>query len=117
MSLVLSGLQWSSCLVYLDDTIFMGKTFEEHLKNLDLVFSRIRDAGLKIKPERCSLLKEEVRYLGHIMSKDGIAADPEKTAKVQHWPIPASAKEVQQWPITTIGLYRTLLTLLNRYTN
>eukprot|EP00731_Ephydatia_muelleri_P029144 Em0020g788a len=51
MSLVLSGLQWSSCLVYLDDIIFMGKTFEEHLKNLDLVFSRIRDAGLKIKPE------------------------------------------------------------------
>ena len=97
MSLVLSGLQWSSCLVYLYDIIVMGKTFEEHLKNLDLVFSRIRDAGLKLKPEKCSLLKEEVRYLGHIVSKDGIAADPQKTAKVQHWPIPASAKEVQQF--------------------
>ena len=51
MSMVLSGLQWSSCLVYLDDIIVMGKTFEEHLKNLDLVFSRIRDTGLKSKPE------------------------------------------------------------------
>ncbi|KAL5493702.1 hypothetical protein EMCRGX_G014921 [Ephydatia muelleri] len=75
----------------------MGKTFEEHLKNLDLVFSRILDAGLKIKPEKCSLLKEEVRYVGHTVSKDDIAADPEKTAKVQHLPIPASAKEVQQF--------------------
>ena len=59
MSLVLSGFQWSSCLVYLDDMIVMGKTFEEHLKNLDLVFSCIREAGLKIKLEKCSLLKEK----------------------------------------------------------
>ena len=95
MSLVLSDLQWTSCLVYLDGIIVMGKTFEEHLKNLDLVFSCIRDEGLKLKPEKCSL--EEVRYLVHIVSKDGIAADPEKTAKVQYWPIPASAKEVQQF--------------------
>eukprot|EP00731_Ephydatia_muelleri_P000005 Em0001g5a len=45
MSLVFSGFQWSSCLVYLDDMIVMGKTFEEHLKNLDLVFSCIREAA------------------------------------------------------------------------
>ena len=47
ISLVLSGLQWSSCLVYLDDIIVMGKTFVEHLQNVDLVFLRIRGAGLK----------------------------------------------------------------------
>ena len=76
MDIVLTGLQWTSCLVYLDDIIVLGRTFTEHLSNLGSVFSRIRDAGLKIKPEKCSFLKEKVKYLGHIVSKEGIAADP-----------------------------------------
>ncbi|KAL5475730.1 hypothetical protein EMCRGX_G025580 [Ephydatia muelleri] len=91
------GLQWTSCLVYLDDIIVLGRTFTEHLSNLGSVFSRIHDAGLKIKPEKCSFLKEKVKYLGHIVSKEGIAADPEKTATVKAWPTPTSTKEVQQF--------------------
>ena len=97
MDIVLTGLQWTSCLVYLDDIIVLGQTFTEHLSNLGSVFSRIRDAGLKIKPEKCSFLKEKVKYLGHIVSKEGIAADPEKTATVKTWPTPTSTKEVQQF--------------------
>ena len=97
MDIVLTGLQWTSCLVYLDDIIVLGRTFTEHLSNLGSVFSRIRDAGLKIKPEKCSFLKEKVKYLGHIVSKEGIAADPEKTATVKTWPTPTSTKEVQQF--------------------
>ena len=106
--------------LYLDNIIVMGKTFEKHLKNLDLVFSRIRDAGLKIKPEKCSLLKEEVCYLGHIVSKDGIAADPEKLQKCSigsFQDLPRKCNNSLDWPTATIGLYGTLLTLLNRYTN
>eukprot|EP00731_Ephydatia_muelleri_P022408 Em0014g999a len=78
MDIVLTGLHWTGCLVYLDDINVLGRTFEEHLSNLGSEFSRIRDAGLKIKPEKCSFLKEIVKYLGHIVSKEGIAADPEK---------------------------------------
>ena len=80
MDIVLTGLQWTSCLVYLDDIIVLGRIFTEHLSNLGSVFSRICDAGLKIKREKCSFLKEKVKYLSHIVSKEGIAADPEKTA-------------------------------------
>ena len=69
----------------------------EHLSNFGSVFSRIRDAGLKIKPEKCSFLKEKVKYLGHIVSKEGITADPEKTATLKTWPTPTSTKEVQQF--------------------
>eukprot|EP00731_Ephydatia_muelleri_P034416 Em0059g1a len=85
MDIVLTGLQRTSCLVYLDYIIVLGRTFTEHLSNLGSVFSRIRDAGLKIKPEKCSFLKEKVKYLGHIVFKEGIAADPEKTATVKTW--------------------------------
>ena len=46
MDLLLAGLQWQSCLVYIDDIIILGKTFEQHLHNLENVFRRIRHAGL-----------------------------------------------------------------------
>ena len=97
MDVVLCGLQWTTCLVYLDDIIVMGRTFEEHLSNLENVFSRILDAGLKIKVEKCSFLQERVKYLGHIVSKNGIEADPDKISKVQLWPTPQCGKEVQQF--------------------
>ena len=82
MDLVLAGLQWSCCLVYIDDVIILGWSFSEHLRNLQAVFERIRSAGLKFKPSKCSFLQDEVQYLGHIVSKDGVKVDPAKSNKV-----------------------------------
>ena len=76
MDLVLAGLQWEHCLVYLDDVIVFGRNFPEHLKNLQMVFERLRQAGLKLKPSKCAFFQREVRYLGHVVSKEGIATDP-----------------------------------------
>ena len=53
MDLVLAGLQWSDCLVYLDDVVMFGRTFEEHLCNLSSVLQRMREAGLRLKPSKC----------------------------------------------------------------
>ena len=81
MDLVLAGLQWSQCLVYLDDVIVLGRTFDEHLSNLESVFRRLREAGLCLKPSKCSLFPHKVQYLGHVISRKGIAADPTKKMK------------------------------------
>ena len=97
MDLVLAGLQWSHCLVYLDDVIVLGRTFEDHLHNLQAVFHRIRDAGLKLKPPKCAFFQPTVQYLGHIISEEGVAADPAKIEKVVSWPAPTSTREVQQF--------------------
>ena len=97
MDLVLAGLQWSQCLVYLDDVIVMGRTFSEHLQNLSSVFSRIREASLKLKPAKCAFLQPEVHYLGHIVSGDGVATDPSKVEKVKTWPTSTSTKETQSF--------------------
>ena len=94
MNMVLAGLQWTNCLVYLDDVIVMGRTFEEHLHNLAAVFDRLQEANLKLKPQKCTFAKKQVTFLGHIVSPRGIATDPEKTAKVANWPEPQSPKEV-----------------------
>ena len=97
MNSVLAGLQWTSCLVYIDGIIIVGKSFEEHLHNLHQVFDRLRQAGLKLQPQKCQFLQWEVKFLGHIVSTDGIAPDPEKTAKITQWPTPTSASKVQQF--------------------
>ena len=82
MYLVLAGLQWSHCLVYLDDVVVLGRSFDEHVRNLELVFRRLREAGLRLKPSKCSLFRHKVQYLGHIISREGVAADPSKIEKV-----------------------------------
>ena len=97
MDLVLTGLQWSQCLVYLDDIIVLGRSFQEHIQNLDSVFQRLRESGLKLKPSKCSFFQKSVQYLGHVISRDGVATDPEKTAKVATWPVPTSRREAQQF--------------------
>jgi hypothetical protein len=76
METVLRGLTYDSCLVYLDDVIVIGRTFPEHLRNLKKVFERLREAHLKLKPDKCHLLQKEVRYLGHSVSPEGISTDP-----------------------------------------
>ena len=105
MDLILAGLQWKNCLVYLDDILIIGKTFKEHNDNLGLVFSRLREAGLKLKPSKCFVCQKQVTYLGHVVSPDGIATDPAKTEKVTNWPIPTCRKELQQF----LGLVKLLL--------
>ena len=97
MDLVLAGLQWSACLVYLDDIIVLGRDFYGHLQNLLLVLQRIRDAGLKLQPAKCVFFQSEVKYLGHIVSREGVAADPSNVNKVSSWPVPTTAEEVQQF--------------------
>ena len=108
MDLVLAGLQWYNCLVYLDDILIIGKTFDDHLHNLRLVFERLREAGLKLKPSKCAVCRKQVTYLGHIVSRDGIATDPEKTNKVECWPTPTSKKQVQQF-LGLVSYYRRFI--------
>ena len=84
MELVLKGLTFDRCLVYLDDVIVFGRTFEEALQNLDRVFERIEQASLLLKPSKCRLFKTSVDFLGHVVSADGISCDPKKISAVQN---------------------------------
>ncbi|KRY54980.1 Retrovirus-related Pol polyprotein from transposon 17.6 [Trichinella britovi] len=86
MQKALRGPTWKTCLFYLDDIIVFGKTEEEHLERLEGVLSRLQSVGLKIKPEKCQLMRQSVRYLGHIVTQHGVGTDPEKTAAFQEWP-------------------------------
>lgn len=97
MQVILRGLEWRSCFVYLDDILVVSRTFEEHLEHLREIFKRLRSAGLRLKPSKCLLLCDEVPYLGHVISVHGIRPDPSKTEKVQSFPTPHDVTSVRQF--------------------
>ena len=107
MELVLAGLHWKTCLVYLDILIY-ARTFDEHVTRLNEIFCRLSEAGLKLKPKKCSLFQKEVAYLGHVVSDQGIATDPEKTRKVSEWPTLCNIKEVRSF-IGLCSYYRRFI--------
>jgi hypothetical protein len=97
MESVLRGLTYEACLVYLDDVIVIGRTFQEQLDNLRRVFQRLREAHLKLNPEKCQPFRKEVRYLGHIVSPSGITTDPEKMEAVKSWPRPNDKHQLRSF--------------------
>ena len=97
MELILAGLRFETCLIYLDDIIVYGKTFEEELKRLEEVFVRFRSSGLKLKPSKCVLFQKRVTNLGHIVSESGIATDPGKIERVCEWPVPENVTEIKSF--------------------
>ena len=97
MEVVLSGLQFERCLVYIDDVIVFGDSYDSHYKNLEAVFQRLRKANLKLKGKKCSFLKKEATYLDHVLTAGGIKPDPSKTDKVQNFPTPKTVTEVKSF--------------------
>jgi hypothetical protein len=95
MDLILTGLTWEICLVFLDDTIVFSRTFEEHIERLTKVFNRLHEAGLKLKPSKCRLFQQRVTFLGNVVSAAGIEPDPEKIEAVRTWPRPRNLTEVR----------------------
>jgi len=86
MDFVLCGLSYVMCLVYIDDIVVFGRTFDEHLVRLRDVFGRIRTVNLKIKLSKCSFFQRTVLLLRHIISETGIAMQPEKIEAIRTWP-------------------------------
>jgi len=97
MDIVMTGLNLDICLVYLDDIILYSATLEQHLERLVAVMERLRGAGLKLKPEKCSLFQRSVSFLGHVISGDGIGTDPQKTQLVAEWPTPTCVRELRSF--------------------
>jgi len=75
---VLSDIVFESAVVYLDDILLIGCDFPEHYKYLEQLFQCFHDANLRMNGKKCSFAKTEVKYIGHILSKDGIRIDPSK---------------------------------------
>ena len=94
-----------SCLVYLDDIISFGTTFDDSLDNLTLIFERLRLYGLQLKSTKCHLFQTLVPFLGHVVGRNGLECDPRKIEDVKTWPVPDCLKRVRQF-LGFVGYYR-----------
>ncbi|BHF70481.1 hypothetical protein SprV_0301353200 [Sparganum proliferum] len=95
MQSVLAHLYPQSCLIYLDDVIVFGRTARQHNANLAAVLSALRDADLRLNPQKWKFLCQKVTFLGHEVSPQGIQASQEKVEAVRSWPTPKTATEVR----------------------
>ncbi|KAG1941073.1 interleukin-1 receptor accessory protein-like 1-A [Pimephales promelas] len=97
MELVLRGLQWDTLLIYLYDIIIFGEDVEQCMERLAEVFQRLQEYGLKLKPSKCHLLRDEVLFLGHVVSGEGIKTNPALIDDVRNWKTPTSVQELQSF--------------------
>lgn len=95
-------------LVYLDDLIVFGKSLEEHEERLLKVLDRLGDVGLKISLDKCQFCQPQVRYLGHIVSAQGVSPDPQKIEAVTTWPQPKDLKSLRSF-LGFCGYYRRFI--------
>lgn len=84
-------------LIYLDELFVYSKTFESHLENLREVPERLREANLKLHPEKCTLFCREISFLGQRVSSEGISTDPGKIKSIRDWPEARNIKETRSF--------------------
>ena len=97
MEMSLGDQQLVTLLLYLDDICIFAARIDEMLDCIELVFKRLEDFNLKIKPQKCHLFQCNVIFHGHVLSAEGISANPEKVEKVKNWPVPTNPKELQSF--------------------
>jgi hypothetical protein len=84
-------------IVYLDDILIYSQTREEHLRHLKMVLSTLQKNKLLINLKKCSFMKNELIYLGFVISEDGLKMDPEKVQAIISWPTPRNVFEVRSF--------------------
>lgn len=94
--------------VYMDDIVVFANSLEEHDRIIRELFKRLRQAGLKLQPDKCKFLKRSVKYLGHILSEEDLKPDPKKVEAVEKFPICKTLKSVRQF-LGLTGYYRRFI--------
>ena len=94
-------------VVFIDDILIYSKDEVEHEEHLRMILTRLKEHQLYAKFKKCEFWLSQVAFLGHIISKDGVAVDPSKVEAVKDWPRPKNASEVRSF-LGLAGYYRKL---------
>lgn len=105
MEKCMGSLVHKEVLVFLDNLIVFADTLEEHECRLMKVLNRLKEFGLKLSPEKCHFFIKSVKYLGHVVSENGVETDPGKIAPLTTWPCPTNISELKSF-LGFTGYYR-----------
>ena len=97
ISTVLKGIDGKFAVAYLDDILVYSETFEDHIEHIKNVFDRLKEAFLSLNKNKCHFIKEEIDYLGHVISNKGIKPNPEKIRAIQTLDPPTTVKGVRSF--------------------
>eukprot|EP00253_Pinus_taeda_P009116 PITA_09116 len=95
-------------LIFIDNILIYSRTKEEHQEHLRMVLQTLREHQLYAKFSKCDFLKEEIQYLGHVITKNGIVVDPEKIKSIMDWPIPKDVADIRSF-MGLVGYYRRFM--------
>ena len=108
LNILLSGLNYKNCLVYIDDILIYSKDFDQHLIDLHEIFSRLESVNLKARLEKCSFAQSTIKFLGHTISSTGIKPNPDKIAAIRDFPTPHDVRSVRSF-VQTASYYRRFI--------
>ena len=106
MNIVLNRLNFT--LAYLDDVMFFSETAEQHLKHIQIVLTRLKQAQLKLEKSKVFTFKKELSYLGHLLTSDGIKPQTEKIKAISEIKTPKNQKGVREF-LCMVGYYRKFI--------
>ena len=86
MTIVFSGMLYTTCLAYLDDIIIFVRNLIKMLGRLDTALERLGQVNFKLQPSKCAYGKTSVNIFGHVISDKGISTNPEKLCRIKEWP-------------------------------
>ena len=95
-------------VVYLDDILVFSKTKDDHEKHVRIVLERLRSRGLKVKKSKCAFFQRKLKFLGHVISEEGIAVDVEKVKAIDQMDKPANLKDLRSF-LGSTNFYRRFI--------
>lgn len=97
VQLDLQGLTWVECLAYLDDIIILRDSLKNHLQNIRKVLGRFKQYNLKLKPRKCHFFLKELKFLGRVVSTNGVSVNPDNIKAITSWPVPKNKKDLESF--------------------
>jgi Reverse transcriptase (RNA-dependent DNA polymerase)/Retroviral aspartyl protease len=118
MDRTLGSARWQFTIAYIDDLVIFSKTMEDHLKHLRFVFSKLREAGLKINPEKVQLLCSEFKFLGMTFKRDSedvlMFPNRKKIKGLDNYPTPTSQSDIRKFN-GFVQYYKNLYLICNTF--
>lgn len=105
MNTTLAPLLRKCVVVFFDDILVYNNSYEEHLQHLHDVLALLAKDQWIVKLKKCKFAQQEIHYLGHILSSQGVHTDPNKVAAIMNWPPPANVRELRGF-LGLAGFYR-----------
>ena len=110
MNSIFKPFLWKFVLVFFDDILIYSRSWKDHVQHVDRLLKLLEEKQLYAKISKCLFGVQEVEYLGHIVSHEGVKVDPKKIKAINKWKVPTTIKQL--WGFLGLTWYITSLLII-----